>query len=106
MAKEQWHSWGRTAVILAGIVFAGGGYVMKIRGNTKDIIKVEEKVETIQKDVHEIELNAKDIKAVAVRAAEAMISIDTKLSFIQNEQAKQATIQAVNSEKLKTLTKD
>lgn len=113
MAKEQLHSWGKTFLILAGVVFAGGGWSQLtksnsagIKVNASDIKAHEDKVDKVIEDVHQIELDAKDIKNVAVKAAEAYLSIDTKLDAIQTEQTKQAMVQAVNSEKLKTLTKD
>ncbi len=124
MAKEQWHNWGRTFIILAGIIFAGGGYAMKIHGNTTDISKVddrvtnsttahgddikkvEDRVLATENDIHTLELDAKDIMNLAVTTAKTMQSIDTKLDSIQKEQAKLATVQAVMSVKLETLTKD
>ncbi len=106
MAKEQWHNWGRTVTTIITLVFVCGITYKTIGHNTEDIGKVEVKVDTNTKDIHEIELNAKDIKNVAVQAAESMISIDSKLDAIQKEQANQATIQAVNSTKLESLTKD
>ncbi len=106
MAKEQWHNWGRTVITVVTLVFVCGVTYKTIDHNTEDISTNTKDVKAVREDVHRIELDAKDIKAVAVRAAEAMTSIDGKLTSIQSEQAKQATIQAVNSEKLKTLTKD
>lgn len=106
MAKEQVHGYIKTLLIIAAIVFAGGGYVMKIRGNSEDIKSNKVDIKTTNVKVHEIELNAKDTQALAAKAAEAMVSIDGKFSTIQTQLNAQATIQAVNSEKLKTLTKD
>lgn len=117
MAKEQIHNYLRTSVILATIVFAGGGWTWQIRGNTSKIAEVKTesvsadkiitaKVEKATEDIHQIELSAKDTQALAATAAKAMVSIDSKFSTIQTQLNKQATIQAVNSEKLKTLTKD
>ena len=37
MAKEEIQNWMRTAVIFASIVFAGGGYAMKVNSNSKHI---------------------------------------------------------------------
>ncbi len=105
MAKEQVHNWLRTAVLLAGIVFAGGGYAMKVNSMDKDITKNEEKIDEVEDAVVKLRLDAKDIAALASTAAEAMSSIEIKFNAIQVQLSKQATIQAVNSEKLKTLTR-
>ena len=106
MAKEQWHNWGRYVFLGIIIIFATGGWVIIVQNNTKDIEVLQKDTKQLGEDVHRIELAAVDIKSVAVKAAEAMVSIDTKLTSIRTEQTKQATIQAVNSEKLKQLTKD
>ena len=124
MAKEQWHNWGRTFIILSGIVFAGGGYAMKIHGNTSDIGKVDTRVTTTsqeheqdikkvedriletENDVHRIELNAKDVMNIALQSAEAFDDIKQTLTEMQKTQSNMATVQAVNSAKLETLTKD
>ncbi len=97
---------------------------MVIRANTKNIVKVDARVTTETKshneeikdieirilatedDVHKIELEAKDIQNLAITTAKTMRSIDAKFDIIQKDLARQATIQAVNSEKLNTLTKD
>jgi len=71
MAKEQIHNYLRTAIILAGIVFAGGGYAMKINDNTRKAEKNAVDIESVEDSVHVIELNAKDTQALAVKSAEA-----------------------------------
>ena len=103
---EQVHNYLRTGIILAAIIFAGGGYAMKINGNSGAIVSNSDKIEKVAGDVHRIELNAKDTHALAAKAAEAMISIDSKFSDIQTKLNDQAIVQGVNSAKLKTLTKD
>ena len=45
MPKNEIHGYLRTAIILAGIIFAGGGYAMKVNANS-----------------NRIEVNASDIK--------------------------------------------
>lgn len=106
MAKEQIHNYLRTAVILAGIIFAGGGYAMKITAMDKDVSKNEVKIDRVAEDVVNIRLDAKDTQALAAKAAEAMVSIDSKFGQIQTQLNAQATIQAVNSTKLESLTKE
>lgn len=113
MAKEQWHNWGRTLIILAGIivtgagiVFTSGGYIEVIKGNTKDIDVLEIDVDEVKEDVHKLELQDKDLANIAERTLNYMVKADARLEAIQKEQSEQKTIQAVNSEKLKTLTKD
>jgi hypothetical protein len=117
MAKEQIHSYLRTGVTLAVIVFAGGGWTFQIAGNTGRIAEEKEerveaddrlkiKTEKLQEATHLLALNAKDTHSLAAKAAEAMVSIDAKFSTIQVQLNNQATIQAINSTKLETLTKD
>lgn len=106
MAKEEIHNYLRMLIVLAGIVFAGGGYAMKVNSNSSAIGKVDEKADANTKAIHKVELNAKDTQALAAKAAEAMVSIDSKFSDIQTKLNNQATIQAINSTKLETLTKD
>ena len=117
MAKEQVHNWLRTMVLIVTIGIAGGGYAMKINGNSDAIVEVKkdnnkahavfaQKIERTVDNIHRVELNAKDVKALAASAAEAMNSIENKFTTIQTQLNVQATVQAVNSEKLKTLTKD
>ena len=114
---KEVHGYIKTAIVVGAIVFAWGGYAMKISGNsdaiaTNEISRTEAdkaitaKVDGAIEDIHRIELNAKDTHALASQAAEALLSIDVKFSTIQTQLNEQATIQAVNSEKLKTLTKD
>ena len=106
MAKDQWHSWGKTLIILAGIIFAGGGYVMKINANTKDIDKVEVKADDNSEEIVDLKLQYKDIENLSSQTVGVLTEINNKLTSVQKTQTEQAVIQAVNSEKLKTLTKD
>jgi len=106
MAREEVHNYLRMIVLLAGIVFAGGGYAMKVSSNSSAIIKVEEKADANMEAIHKVELNAKDTQALAAKAAEAMVSIDSKFSDIQTKLNEQAVIQGINSTKLESLTKD
>ena len=77
MAKEV-HGYIKTLLVIAAVVFAGGGYAMKINGNTSAIadgVKADNailiKVDKVKDDVHRIELDAKDITALAASAAES-----------------------------------
>ena len=79
---------------------------MKINGNSGGIKNNSNKLEIVKDDVHRLELNDKDIKNMAQKSLDFMVRIDSSLTGIKTEQAKQATVQAINSVKLKTLTKD
>jgi hypothetical protein len=68
MAKEEVHNWLRTAVILAAIVFAGGGYAMKVQGNSGAIAETRKDVSGVKDDVHRLELGAKDTQKLAETA--------------------------------------
>ena len=106
MAKEQWHNWGRTLTTIVTLVFVCGITYSTIGRNTDDIVILEKDVKVVQEDVHKLELQDKDIANMAKQTLDYMIKLDTNVDAIRTEQQKQATIQAVNSEKLKTLTKD
>ena len=106
MAREQWQNWLRTAVILAGIIFAGGGYAMKIISIDKDVIKNEVNIKNAEESIVKLQLRDKDLASMAEKSLTFMTQVNSKLETIQQTQSEQATIQAVNSEKLKTLTKE
>ena len=59
-----------------------------------------------EEDIHRIELNAKDIQNMAAQSVEAFTDIKKTLVEMQKTQSNMATVQAVNSAKLETLTKD
>ncbi len=106
MAKEQLHSWSRTVVMIVTLIFVCGITYNNIGHNTKDIDKVETKVEVVEKDVHRLQLKDKDLANMAKQSLMFMSQVDTKLDFIITEQTKQSIINAVNSEKLQQLTKE
>ena len=106
MAKEQWHNWGRIILLGIVIIFACGGYALKINSNYSDIVVLEKEVKGVQGDVHKLELADKDIAFMAQRSIELMTEINSSLESIKVIQSKQAVVQAVNSTKLQTLTKD
>ena len=113
MAKEQLHSWGRFILLGIFIVFATGGWVVKVLSNTSAIadVKAESKkiafdVEEVEDDVVDLKLQYKDIENLSTQTVNVLQSINTKLDSVQKTQTEQAIVQAVNSVKLKTLTKD
>lgn len=106
MAKEQLHSWGRLIVLGIFIVFATGGWVVKVLSNTEAITRVQNKVDVIEEDIHVLELKDKDLANMAEQSLMFMSQVNTKLDSIITEQTKQAVINAVNSEKLQQLTKE
>ena len=106
MAKEQWHNWGRYILLAIVIVFACGGYALQINTNTSSIEKHDEKIEINKDKIHVLELSDKDIANLAQKGADYMVKIDASLSSLNEKVQEQTTISAVNSEKLKTLTKE
>lgn len=113
MTKTDFPTWMKFSLAVLAILAIGVGWGVGYKAladnvghNTDGLETINVKVDKTIEDVHRIELDAKDIKNVAVQAAKSMASVDARLESIQKEQAKQATIQAVNSEKLKSLTKD
>lgn len=106
MAKPELHNWARYLLMILAIVFAGGGYAMKVTDNSSRISKTEAVDDKQGDQIHALQLADKDIANIAEKSLETMGAINVKLEAIQGTQTKQAVIQAVNSEKLKTLTKD
>lgn len=82
------------------------GVATNARNHTEHVIENDEHEKAMLERVHNMELKSKDIEAIAVQGVEALTSINSILTDIREKQAEQALIQAVNSEKLKTLTKD
>lgn len=106
MAKEEAHKWGRYILLAIAIVFACGGWAVTVRRNATDIVILQTDVKEVEGDVHKLELADKDISNIAQNTLKTLTQVNASLESIKNLQIKQATIQAVNSEKLKTLTKD
>lgn len=106
MAKEQWHNWGQTAVILAGILFAGGGYAMKIIGNTTAIAEIRTEVEEAEDDIVDLKLQYKDIEGLTSSTLETLKGIQRNVAAMNAAQQKLVTDVAVISEKVNTLTRD
>lgn len=106
MAKEQWHNWGRYILLGIIIIFGTGGWVVTVRSNTNDIGKLQEKTELLQEDVHTLELNNKDLTNISRNTLDVLVQVNAKLDTITKTQTEQAVIQAVNSTKLDSLTKD
>jgi hypothetical protein len=123
MAKEaatkngQLTVWMKFGFWIVGLVFTGGILYNTVSSQGGDIkenridikaVKQEGRNERkeIKEDVHKIELNAKDIAAIAIKSAESTSLILTKITSMEKTLTGQATTQAVMSEKLKSLTKD
>lgn len=105
MAKEL-HIWGRYILLAIVIIFGTGGWVVTVRSNTNDIGKLQEKTEILQEDVHVLELNNKDLTNISKNTLNVLVQVNAKLETITKTQTDQAVIQAVNSTKLESLTKD
>ncbi len=106
MPKEQLHHWGRYILLAIVIIFGTGGWVVTVRSNTHDIGKLQGKTEVLQEDVHVLELNNKDLTNISKNTLNVLVQVNSKLETIQQTQTNQAVIQAVNSTKLESLTKD
>jgi len=105
MAKEV-HGYIKTLLVIGAIVFAGGGYAMKVNDNTHRIAKTEEVEAGLIESVHALELADRDVANIAGKSLEQIILMNGKLEAIQQTQMQQSTILAVNSEKLKSLAEN
>ena len=113
MAKEQVHNWLRTFVMLAAIVFAGGGYVMKINGNSNAIADgkaadkaIIEKVEDTEDDIITLRLQYKDIESLAKSIDGSLKTISSGQTSMSASQGEIRTDIEVMKVKVDTLTKD
>lgn len=106
MAKEEIHNWMRTAILLMGIVFAGGGYAMKISDNSSKADKNTVKIEAVKEDVHTIEIKQERDLALKEVISNTMSRMESKMDAMSIEQT-QIKLD-VNSTKTKvdTLIKD
>jgi hypothetical protein len=105
MAKEL-HDWGRYILLAIVIIFGTGGWAVTVRDNTADISILQEDTRIIKDDIHELQLSDFRIANLTQNTSMTMEQVLSELVAIRKEQAKQATIQAINSEKLKTLTRN
>ena len=93
MAKEEFHNWARLAVLIAVIVFAGGGYALRIHDNSSDIAKGEERDRELgakddQQDdeIHALQLNNKDMQNITSVTLDTLKEIKTDVKSIGVEQ--------------------
>jgi len=117
MAKEEFRKWVSTALYLAAIIFAGGGYAMQTNSNTKAIsCEREERVYTDKEIIAKAEETNKTItdmkidqqrelafkQAIAQTLGEIKSSVDdSKKDILQMKLDINAT-----KIKVETLTKD
>lgn len=86
MNKEEKHHWGRTLVTAAVIIFACGGYAMKITSNSGNIEKVGIKAEANKDNINTLSSNQKEMRVVNKNIAGT-------LSRIEAAQVEQTTSQ-------------
>ena len=106
MAKEQWHSYFRMSIIVLGIVFAGGGYAMKISDNSSKAEKNTVKIESVEDDVHDIQINQAEKIATDKAIASTLRELKVGLDSIKTDQSDIKTDIAIMKTKVDTLTKD
>ncbi len=124
MAKEQWHNWGRYAMLAISILGVGVGIYIKIHDNTKDNTRQDKNIvmnigdiKANERRIDKTELSQNTLQKTNESIASALIRIETgQKGFYDNmtsQLEKQRTAQntmvtdiAVISEKVNTLTKD
>ena len=95
-----------TVIAIGGIFMACGAVTSDIKDNKDHIGILEANDDDQDMEIVNLRINAEKQQATADSTLNVLTSINTKLESVQQIQSKQATVQAVNSEKLKTLTKD
>ena len=120
MAKTDFPTWMKFVVVvmaIGGTIFTWGvaysAHQARISSveETDKILAADIKVnrtdiEEAKEDRHRMQIDAIDVKNVAVQSAQAFVDIKIIMTDMQKTQAEQATVQAVNSAKLESLTKD
>ena len=105
MAKEV-HGYIKTLLVIAAVIFAGGGYAMKINGNSAAIIKGGNKIEAVEADVVDLKLQYKDMENLAKSSDTSLKSINDGISTLVQDVQAMKTDMAVTKVKVDTLTKD
>ncbi len=105
MATEV-HGYIKTFLVIATVIFIGGGYAMKVNDNTKRIIKTEDVNDSQVVQIHALELADKDIKNLAEKTHEILGNLNISINEIKRTQAQQNLLLDRNTIKLETLTKD
>ncbi len=106
MAKEQIHNYLRTAIILAGVVFAGGGYAMQISSNGKGVEKNSIKIETVNERVHIVEKNQEREIALKESLLGTLTRLETKMDTFSVEQNQIKLDVNTTKVQVNTLTRD
>lgn len=95
-----------TTIAVSGILYACGSIAGQVEDNKEGVKQGVSERKEIASDVVELKLSKERQQATAENTLKTLSALHSTMSVMQETQAKQATIQAVNSEKLKTLTKD
>ena len=110
---EHVHGYIKTILVVAAVVWAGGGYAMKVRGNANAIIKGQEvdtkilyKIEIVEDDVVDLKLQYKDMENLAKSSNDSLRNINAGIATIQTDQQAMKTDVAVMKVKVDTLTKE
>jgi hypothetical protein len=106
MAKEQWHRWGQTVVTIVTLVFVCGITYSNITHNTSDINRNADKVEGIEEDVHNIQINQAEKIATDKAIASTLLELKVGIDTIRTDQSVIKTDMAIMKTKVDTLTKD
>lgn len=113
MAKEQWHKWGRTAIMVLTLTFVCGITYQRIDVTETGVAdvnkradKIDDKIDDIKDDVVVLKLQYKDIEALATSTNSILQELKTGQITDRVIQNKMVTDVAVISEKVNTSTKD
>jgi hypothetical protein len=86
MAKEQWHNYFRMMLAVLVIVFAGGGYAMKINDNSNKSEKNAVKIESVEEEVHVLEVNQQRDIALREALLNTALRMEVKMDKMSVEQ--------------------
>lgn len=106
MAKEEIHNYIRTLLALAVVIFAGGGYAMKISSNSSGIKVNAADIKITNSSVHKIEIRQAERIATDKAISSALLELKTGMAAIQVGQIEISGDLRETKVKVETLIKD
>lgn len=95
-----------TVIAVGGVLLSCGAVTGDIKENKDDIVVLQAADKEKGEHIVNLQMNYVKQQATADNTLNVLTSLNTKMESFQKVQSEQATIQAVNSVKLESLTKD
>ena len=95
-----------TIIAVGGILYACGAVTGDVQENKDDIVNLQKSDKEQGAEIVNLRIAAERQQSTADSTLKVLTAIHGEIGVIRKEQSSQATIQAVNSTKLESLTKD